>query len=105
MLSAETPAASLEAEVDRYAARIADTPAARADIRSILEQARIAPAATLPDSMRDAYLRLFAAAGLAMGDASGRPGAEQDRSRSDRDRERGPERAGRCERRHARPRR
>ncbi|WP_316161928.1 CHAT domain-containing protein [Bradyrhizobium sp. SZCCHNRI20481] len=80
LLSADTSAASLEAEVERYAARIADTPAARADIRSILEQARIAPAAaTLPDSMRDAYLRLFAAAGLTMGDASGRPGAEQDR--------------------------
>ncbi|MGJ5001580.1 hypothetical protein ACQR10_09670 [Bradyrhizobium sp. HKCCYLRH2060] len=79
LLSADTPAASLEAEVERYAARVADTPAARADIRSILEQARIAPAATLPDSMRDAYLRLFAASGLAMGDVSGRPGAEQDR--------------------------
>lgn len=80
LLSDDTLPMPVEAEVERYAARIADTPATRADIRAVLEQARTARAASaLPDSMRDAYLRLFTASGLAMNDASGRPGAEQDR--------------------------
>ncbi len=69
----------IEAQVDAYAARIADTPKARAAIRSILEATRREPdATTLPSAVREAYETLFAESGLGRGDLSGRPGADQD---------------------------
>lgn len=71
--------APIEAQVDAYAKRIADTPAARAAIRTILEAARRDPdSMTLSPAVRAAYDALFAESGLAAGDASGRPGADQD---------------------------
>jgi hypothetical protein len=70
---------SIDAQVDAYASRIADTHSARAAIRSVLEAARLDPdAMTLSSATRDAYATLFAESGLGSGDASGRPGADQD---------------------------
>jgi hypothetical protein len=70
---------SIEAHVEAYASRIASTPEARAAIRSILEAAYKEPGAkTLSSEIRDAYAILFAESGLEIGDASGRPGADQD---------------------------
>jgi hypothetical protein len=69
----------LEAQVDAYASRIAETPKARVAIRSILETARHDPdATTLSPAVLDAYATLFAESGLGSGDASGRPGTDQD---------------------------
>ena len=69
----------IEEQVDAYATRIADTPRARGAIRSILEATRRDPdATTLPSAVGDAYAILFAESGLGGGDASGRPGADQD---------------------------
>ena len=69
----------IEAQVNAYATRIADTPNARAAIRSILEATRRDPdATTLPAAVREAYAILFAESGLGRGDLSGRPGADQD---------------------------
>jgi hypothetical protein len=71
--------APIEAQVEAYAGRIADTPAARAAIRTILEAARRDPETTeLSPAVKAAYDTLFAESGLASGDASGRPGADQD---------------------------
>lgn len=76
---AATSAASVESQVDDYASRIADTPKARAALRAILEAARAAPnATTLSPAVREAYATLFTESGLAIGDATGRPGADQD---------------------------
>jgi hypothetical protein len=73
------PEVSIEEVVDTYATRIVDTPYSRAAIRTILEAARYYPDATnLPRALCDAYLTLFAESGLGCGDASGRPGADQD---------------------------
>ena len=80
MLSADDELmAPIDAQVDAYASRIADTPKARAAIRSILEAARHDPDATsLSAAIRDAYATLFAESGLGGGGATGRPGADQD---------------------------
>jgi hypothetical protein len=73
------PDVPLDVLVDTYAARIVDTPKARAAIRSILEATRDAPGATnLSPAVREAYATLFAESGLECGDATGRPGADQD---------------------------
>jgi hypothetical protein len=70
--------APIDTQVEAYASRIADTPAARAAIRSILDGARRDRNATaLSPAMRAAYTTLFAESGLESGDASGRPGADQ----------------------------
>lgn len=71
--------ASIEAQTAFYAATIADTPAARDAIRAILEASRATPDATaLPPDIGNAYATVLAASGLATGDVSGRPGADQD---------------------------
>jgi pimeloyl-ACP methyl ester carboxylesterase len=70
---------SIEAQVEIYAARVANSPRARAAIRSILEAARDNPEATsLPPVVREEYETLFAESGLGTGDTSGCPGADQD---------------------------
>lgn len=75
----DSPQGSLDDQVDAYAARIADTPKAREAIRTILDAARRDPnATTLSPAVRTAYDTLFAESGLATGDKSGRPGADQD---------------------------
>ena len=69
----------LEVQVDAYATRIADTPTARAAIRSILESAHQDPGATtLSPATLKTYATLFAESGLGSGDTSGRPGSDQD---------------------------
>jgi hypothetical protein len=69
---------SIQAQIDAYAARIADSSAARAALRTILEAARDRGGDELSLDVRRAYDTLFAESGLASGDASGRPGADQD---------------------------
>lgn len=72
-------AAPIDAQVDAYASRIADSPKARSAIRTILEAAsRDHDATTLSPQVRAAYDTLFAESGLASGDKSGRPGADQE---------------------------
>ena len=70
----------IEAQVDAYAARIADTPKARGALRAIFEEAagKHPDAATLSPRLLTAYASLFAESGLQTGDQSGRPGADQD---------------------------
>lgn len=67
--------ASLEAEVEQYAASIADTPAARAAIRTIVSAARSddGTADKLPQEVRNAYERLYVEAMVENG--AGDPGA------------------------------
>ncbi len=71
---------SLDEEVDRYASSIADTPAARAAIRTILEAARRGEGRedALSPEVRDAYRQLFAQANAEgdEGDAGDPPGAD-----------------------------
>jgi hypothetical protein len=71
---------SIEAQVDAYAARIANTPKARSALRSIFEEVarEHVDGATLSPGLLDAYASLFAESGLQTGDPSGRPGADQD---------------------------
>jgi hypothetical protein len=70
---------AIDVEVSVYASRIANTSAARTAIRTILEAARENPdATTLSPQVRAAYETLFTESGLGNGDASGRPGADQD---------------------------
>lgn len=69
---------SFDKQVDAYAARIADFPGARAALRTILTAARNDPSGNLSPAVCSAYGTLFAELGLASGDASGRPGADQD---------------------------
>jgi hypothetical protein len=70
---------SLEPHVDAYAKRISTSANARAAIQLILEAARSNPDVTvLPAGVTVAYQTLFAEAGLSTGDATGRPGADQD---------------------------
>ena len=65
----------LDAQVAQYAASIADTPAAREAIRTILlaEREDGGTSDALPDDVREAYRRLYAEAQLDGGD--GDPGA------------------------------
>jgi hypothetical protein len=69
----------IEKQVSAYASRIADTPKARAAIRSILEQVATAqPDGTkLSEKLLNDYATLFAESGLQSGDLGGRPGADQ----------------------------
>lgn len=69
----------IEAHVNAYASRIADTPKARLAIRSIIEAAHRDPDSTsMSPEILEAYGILFAESGLGSGDKSGRPGADQD---------------------------
>jgi hypothetical protein len=70
--------APIETQIDAYAARIADSAAAREALRTILDAARSDRSGTLSPSVRRAYDTLYAESGLASGDESGRPGADQD---------------------------
>ena len=66
-------------EVDAWAARIADTPRARAAIRTILEAARQETGATAPSpALLDAYAALFAESGLDARGSAAAPGADQE---------------------------
>lgn len=67
--AAGAPTATVDELVEAYAARLADTPAARAALRTILEAAqRDGEPAALPAEVRAAYQTLRAEAGL-LGDA------------------------------------
>lgn len=69
----------IEVQVEAYAARIADSDKARIALQSILRAARDNPGATtLSPELRDAYAILFSESGLGSGDASGRPGSDQE---------------------------
>ena len=72
--------ALLDAQVDQYAKSIADTPAARAAIRIILEASARddGERETLPDNVRDAYEELSHEASLANGGSNpgGAPGED-----------------------------
>ncbi len=69
----------IEGQVDAYASRIADTPKARIAIRFIIQAAHEDPdSTTMSQEIHDAYALLFAESGLGSGDASGRPGADQE---------------------------
>ncbi len=67
----------IESEIDAYAARIADTPRARAAIRIILETAELQADAHLSPALEAAYQTLFEESGLDAGDST-RPGADQE---------------------------
>ncbi|WP_316167477.1 MULTISPECIES: CHAT domain-containing protein [unclassified Bradyrhizobium] len=78
LLGEGEPGASIEALTEFYATRIADTPAARDAIRSILQASRPdLGATTLPPALGDAYTTVFAESGLVTGDASAAPGSDQ----------------------------
>ncbi len=70
---------SIDRQVDAYAHRIADTPAARESIRTILEAANEEQGDTLSPRLQDAYNTLFAESGLATDDFTAAPGADQPR--------------------------
>ena len=68
----------IEAEVDAYARRIADTEASRSALRTILKAARDGQSSTrLSPDVLSAYQSLFSESALTTGDASNRPGADQ----------------------------
>jgi hypothetical protein len=73
----------IETQVAQYAASIADTPAARQAIRTILlaEREDGGTSDTLPDDVREAYQKLYAEADLDGGD--GDPGAPPGADRED----------------------
>jgi hypothetical protein len=79
--AASTPEAarSVDQLVDDYAARLADTPAARAAIRTIVEAAlfNIAPT-TLPPAVRAAYEALDRETGLPALGGGAEPGADRE---------------------------
>lgn len=67
------------ADVDDWAKRIADTPRARAAIRTVLQAApRERDAAAPSQALLDAYSVLFAEAGLAAKGSAAAPGADQE---------------------------
>jgi hypothetical protein len=76
--SSDELTAPIESQVDAYASRIADSAAAREALRTIFEAARTDNTGELSPAVRRAYDTLFAESGLATGDPSGRPGADQD---------------------------
>jgi hypothetical protein len=78
LLSGDDDDTSIERQVDAYAHRIADTPAARESIRTILEAANEEQGDTLSPRLRDAYDTLFAESGLGADDVAAAPGADQD---------------------------
>jgi CHAT domain len=69
---------SIASELDTYAKRISDTSEAREAISTILEQSRQESQGRLSPSVRAAYERLFAEAGLAVSGPAGAPGTDQD---------------------------
>ncbi|HEY5805711.1 MAG TPA: hypothetical protein VIT90_18700 [Lysobacter sp.] len=71
-------------QIDRCAEQIADTPAARAALRTILEaaQSQFAPAA-LHDDVRDAYAVLDRESGMGAEGVGGDPGADRERFDAD----------------------
>ena len=74
------PGASPVADlVEKYAARLADSPAARAALQTVIESAlnEIAPD-ELPPEVRAAYLTLNTEAGLGSGDVDAGPGADRE---------------------------
>lgn len=69
----------VEQTVEVFARRIADTPKARAAIRTIVKEARDRPASSeLSPAATKAYATLFAESGLATGDAGAPPGSDQE---------------------------
>lgn len=67
------------AEVDAWAARIADTPKARAAIRTVLEASRQETASATPSAqLLDAYATVFAESGLDARGSAAAPGADQE---------------------------
>jgi hypothetical protein len=71
---------STDSLVERYAERIADTPAARAALTTILAASGQPPAAahaSLPPALEQAYQTLFAEAGLGLEGAAAPPGCDQ----------------------------
>lgn len=78
-------ASPLEGLVEKYAERLADTPAARDALRTVVEAALtdIAPD-ELPPQVREAYLTLNTEAGLGSGDVDADPGADRDAFNPDR---------------------
>jgi len=79
LLSGDDDAASVDSQVEAYARRIADTPAARESIRTILEAANEEQQGdTLSPRLRDAYDTLFAESGLGADNVAAAPGADQD---------------------------
>ncbi|MEP6831893.1 MAG: hypothetical protein ABJB74_00810, partial [Gemmatimonas sp.] len=71
--------ARLDHAVNVYAHRIADTPAARTAIRTILENSEVdANATVLLSPTKAAYETLFRESGLGAGDIGAAPGADQD---------------------------
>jgi hypothetical protein len=70
----------LDQLVDAYADRIADTPRARTALRTIFEQAMIAPpiAPTLPPEMAAAYRILDEESGMGSGGPGAEPGADRE---------------------------
>ena len=80
VLSAGAVGAAAGAEdVDAWAARIADTPRARAAIRTVLDAARDETGAAAPStSLLDAYATLFAESGLDARGSAAAPGADQE---------------------------
>ncbi len=71
--------------VNQYAARLADTPAARAALKTVIESAlnEIAPD-TLPPEVREAYITLNSEAGLGSGGEDADPGADREAFNPDR---------------------
>jgi hypothetical protein len=74
--SGESPVDDL---VAKYAERLADTPAARAALRTVIEAAlnEIAPD-SLPPEVRKAYITLNSEAGLGTGDVDSDPGSDRE---------------------------
>ena len=73
------PNDDVEQQVEAFARRIADTPKARAAIRTIVNEARDRPASSkLSPAAETAYATLFAESGLATGDVGAAPGADQE---------------------------
>jgi hypothetical protein len=70
-------APTVERLVDDYAARLADTPTARAALRTILTAAEEMPGATTLPEVRDAYLTLDREAGLASDGVGAPPGGDR----------------------------
>ena len=78
LLSAGADSAALDREVEAYAARIADTPAAREAIRTILAAAARNPKpGALPPKVRKAYATLFEESKLQTKGVGAAPGADQ----------------------------
>jgi len=79
VLSAGAPGGSGSEDVDAWAARIADTPRARAAIGTILAAAQAQSGGAAPSpALLDAYATLFAESGLDARGSAAAPGADQE---------------------------